>query len=231
MPDILVIDDDSDFVRLVVPLIELRGYDVRVARTGAMATVMCAERTPDGVLLDGLLPDTNGMVWLTQFRMTHPQTPVWFVSAFRFAQEAKAHARLTRDLGAKVLSKPIDVPALAAQMVTAIPVDDLQLLDDAELVGDLEAEFAAGLPEKLAHLREAVCAFAAQPSEASYQAALVQAHKLHGSAGMYGLDELGERAGELERMLREGQPGAGEGRVNQALIATTDAMIASRYAA
>lgn len=224
MPDILVIDDDEDFVRMVGPLLESRGYAVRIARTGAKGMAMCQESAPHGVLLDGLLPDTNGITWLEKFRTMQPDTPVWLVSAFRFAQEAKAHARLTKELGAKVLSKPIDVSVLMSQITAAIiSVEDLPELDDAQLLSDLEAEFTAELPGKLAHLQQAVREFAAQPTPQSYSAALMQAHKLHGSAGMYGLNELGERAGLLEKMLREAEPGSANGGMHQ-LDARTQAM-------
>jgi DNA-binding response OmpR family regulator len=227
MADILLLDDDEDFVRLMTLQIEARGHQVRVARSGARATAMCQEKAPDAVLVDGLLPDTNGIVWLGKFRQSQPQTPVWFISAFRFAQEAKSHALLTKELGAKVLSKPVNAAVLLDELCAALPAaadEDLPHIDDAQLISDLEAEFSAELPEKLERLRLAVQEFTQRPSNDSYEAALLLVHKLHGSAGMYGMDALGERAGHLEKMLREAAPQGGH--VKPELLVRTEAMLA-----
>jgi len=227
MPDILMIDDDDEFVGMIMPLLSSRGFSVRVARTGTHAMAMCQEHQPHGVILGALLPDTNGIAWLQKWRPTRVTTPVWFVSAFRFAQEAKAHALLTKTLGAKVLSKPMNPLTLVEQIVSQLAIIDLPVVADVEMLDDLEAEFAKRLPEKLSQLCSAVRAFVSTPNAQSYESALMQAHRLHGSAGMYGLAELGERAGHLERVLREAGPAARKGGVNQELIAKTEAMLSA----
>ncbi len=53
--------DDNDAGRYVKSrILKLAGFDVVEAATGAMATRMLAERSPDLVLLDVKLPDANG---------------------------------------------------------------------------------------------------------------------------------------------------------------------------
>ncbi|MEO9779826.1 MAG: response regulator transcription factor [Sedimentitalea sp.] len=59
---ILVVDDDADFVRDVATALESRGYSVRSAGSVAEARSRLAEFTDELVLLDLLLPGTNGRV-------------------------------------------------------------------------------------------------------------------------------------------------------------------------
>src|SRR5262245_8623010 len=79
---ILVVDDDQDFLSLSVPALEQRGHTVAVARSGAEATAICASRHLDLVVVDGLLPDVDGLRWISAWRRSDATTPVVFVSAF-----------------------------------------------------------------------------------------------------------------------------------------------------
>lgn len=59
---ILVVDDDVDFVTDIVTNLESRGYSVRSAGSVAEARLLLSKFTDELVLLDLLLPGTNGRV-------------------------------------------------------------------------------------------------------------------------------------------------------------------------
>ncbi len=57
---VLVVDDDPNIVLSIEYLLRQAGYDVRVARDGHAALQAVAERAPDLILLDVMLPGRNG---------------------------------------------------------------------------------------------------------------------------------------------------------------------------
>ena len=60
-PDVLVVDDDPRNRRLLEEYLVGAGYDVRLAHDGLSALEMAAERPPDLVLLDVMMPDLSGL--------------------------------------------------------------------------------------------------------------------------------------------------------------------------
>jgi DNA-binding response OmpR family regulator len=57
---ILVADDEPNIVLSIEFLLIQAGYDVRVARDGDAALAAVAERAPDLILLDVMMPGRNG---------------------------------------------------------------------------------------------------------------------------------------------------------------------------
>ena len=61
MPHILLVEDDSDIMRINRTFLETEGYAVHCADSVQTATFMLEECVPDLVLLDVMLPDGDGM--------------------------------------------------------------------------------------------------------------------------------------------------------------------------
>lgn len=63
---ILLLDDDERFRKLVVP--RLKGKDIYVleAGTGKQAFEIVEQNSVDALVVDGVLPDTDGIKWLRQ---------------------------------------------------------------------------------------------------------------------------------------------------------------------
>jgi signal transduction histidine kinase len=59
--DVLVVDDDPRNRRLLEEYLVNAGYEVRLAPDGQTALAMAAERPPDLVLLDVMMPDLSGL--------------------------------------------------------------------------------------------------------------------------------------------------------------------------
>jgi CheY-like chemotaxis protein len=58
---IVVADDDPDILKLIERRLGMRGYAVTTVLNGARALEAVAERTPDAVVLDWLMPTMSGV--------------------------------------------------------------------------------------------------------------------------------------------------------------------------
>jgi DNA-binding response OmpR family regulator len=66
--NILIVDDDSDFVEMLRLTLAESGYTTWAAATGAEALAKARRTPPDLVLLDLILPDQNGFYVCTALR-------------------------------------------------------------------------------------------------------------------------------------------------------------------
>ncbi len=57
---VLVVDDEANIVLSLEFLLKRAGYDVRVARNGEEAVKAVAERPPDLIILDVMMPTLDG---------------------------------------------------------------------------------------------------------------------------------------------------------------------------
>jgi len=62
MKNILIVDDHADIRRLIRMTLEFEDYEIREAANGEAALALAAQREPDLVLLDVMMPGTiNGL--------------------------------------------------------------------------------------------------------------------------------------------------------------------------
>lgn len=109
---ILVVDDEPQILRAVVPQLEARDYVVLTAATGAEAIQSVARWRPDLILLDLMLPDVSGLEVCRLVR-ERCQTPLIVLSA-REEERTKIEAL---DLGADdYLTKPFSMGELLARI-------------------------------------------------------------------------------------------------------------------
>jgi len=82
-PSILCIDDDESPPQIRKLLLEVSGYNVFTAVSGADGIKALAEGTAvDLVLLDYLMPGLNGDEIAKQLKQSHPTLPIIMFSAF-----------------------------------------------------------------------------------------------------------------------------------------------------
>ncbi len=80
MMKILVVDDEQSISNLIRLNLEIEGYDVVVAANGEEAQQHWDER-PDMIILDVMLPDTDGYQLLRAFRQQDPDIPIIMLTA------------------------------------------------------------------------------------------------------------------------------------------------------
>ncbi len=77
---VLIIDDDKDICHLLSYLLEHAGYETQQGHDGSTAMQLLAQREPDVMLLDSIIPEPNGMVVLAHAHTLYPQLPVMIIT-------------------------------------------------------------------------------------------------------------------------------------------------------
>src|SRR5438067_566342 len=81
MPAILVIEDSRGYAETLRSNLELEGYEVAVAHTGAEGLDRAKTGHFDLLILDLMLPSLNGFTVLQRLRDSGRQTPVLIMTA------------------------------------------------------------------------------------------------------------------------------------------------------
>ncbi len=110
--EILLIDDDPDFSIMLRTLLRGRDFQVRSVYSGNEGIDTCREEPPDVVLLDLLMPDTDGWEVCEQIR-SFSDVPIIILSALG----APASVARALDAGADdYLIKPVHASLLASRL-------------------------------------------------------------------------------------------------------------------
>jgi DNA-binding response OmpR family regulator len=107
VPKILVIDDDQSVRMLVQDVLEVEGYEVRVAEDGFAGLRSIEAQRPDCVVLDVMMPGLDGHAVLQRIRAADggPDLPVVMLTAA--ADDAQAWKAWTEGVD-YFLAKPFD---------------------------------------------------------------------------------------------------------------------------
>jgi len=113
---ILVVDDDPALLRALRIGLEARGFEVILAHTGAEGLSRAAQTTPDVIVLDLGLPDTDGVEVCKRIRQW-TEVPVIVLSAL----DTEDRKVLALDSGADdYVTKPFGMPELEARLRVAL---------------------------------------------------------------------------------------------------------------
>jgi diguanylate cyclase (GGDEF)-like protein len=214
MKTILLVDDDGDFLALVAPVLEQRGHRVVQAARASEADALLQSESPDILVVDNQLPDTDGVSWIARLRERGNHLPVVFVSAFW--RDLAWFNKLTKELGVSlVVHKPV-VPSLFAEEIEgqlqrpSAPPRPGAAWEEA--FRNLKSEYAGNLPQKLRDLTGLCREARVDPTgTAAATEAQMRAHRLYGTAGSYGHREVGEAARLVEEALARACREGGEG--------------------
>src|SRR5438552_12011460 len=111
-PSILVAEDDPVVAAMVKDLLELKGYAVWPAESGAEVEAIMKDVRPDLVILDLMLPDTNGLVLFFDIK-ARADVPVIFCSGTKRKEDAVLGLRLGAE---DFISKPFSPHELQARI-------------------------------------------------------------------------------------------------------------------
>ncbi len=194
--NILLVEQDKSFCKLIVPVLEGRGHKIFIAESGMEGKGIIQKENLDMVILGAPLPDDNGFDWLTALRATGNKVPVTFIAS----SQPELHAnkdRLERELGVVLaVSKPVIPFVFGAQLEGKISPDDAQsgkLKDFETMFLMLVSKYARMLPSKLEDLAVAINKSKEDPEDASLIAEVrSQAHKIKGTGGSLGFRQVSE---------------------------------------
>ncbi len=215
----ILLAEDHDVNRmLVTAMLEDLGQDVTLAHDGiaAIDAAIAAEKAGlafDLVLMDIQMPGCDGYAATRALRaegLTAEQLPVIALTANAYPEDVAA----AREAGMQAhLAKPLVFEDLAAALARWLP---MRIIADAKDGGgrirrpQSKPQAAKALDERWRQRRsEAIEAVSAAVRSRAMEGTGVEelartVHKLAGTAGMFGEEELGAKAAALERALRSG---------------------------
>jgi len=141
-PYVLIVEDEDALVTLLEYNFEKEGYEVGIAMDGEEALVMAAERTPDLILMDWMLPKLSGVEVCRRLRRREEtrSTPVIMLTA-----RGDETDRITGlDYGADdYMVKPFSLPELFARTRALLRRAQPSLLEEIIRQGDIEIDTKA----------------------------------------------------------------------------------------
>lgn len=116
-PDIVIVDDNTDNLRILAGILKNRGYQARPVISGAMALDAIFDKSPGMILLDIMMPEMDGYEVCRQLKAA-PETweiPVIFITALdELEEKLKAFAAG----GVDYITKPFQEPEVLARIET-----------------------------------------------------------------------------------------------------------------
>ncbi len=114
--NILLIDDEEDFLETTSRRLRRRDFEVRTATRCAEALPEVSAGWPDVVVLDVMLPDVSGLECLLQIKQAAPHLPVVMLTG-----HASLHASIEglEDGASDYCLKPIELGELVEKIIIA----------------------------------------------------------------------------------------------------------------
>jgi DNA-binding response OmpR family regulator len=201
---ILLVDDDPDLRAAAILILgDMCGYDVQACSSAADAIDVSSSFQPDLLLLDVVMPGTDGFAVLKTLREIEAmaETPVVFTTAMVQPHEI-ARSREPGCLG--VIPKPFDPASLAASLEALWGRHRGQLAEVRRReFEDLRHTYLSELPHKIAAMRSAAALLATKGwDRARLESLFHLVHRMAGASGLYGLPALSHSAGALEVIVK-----------------------------
>ncbi|WP_166921073.1 sigma-54-dependent transcriptional regulator [Flavobacterium poyangense] len=105
MPKILLIEDDISFCKLLEKFLIKKEYEVIIAFSAAEARLAVKNQLFDLILTDLRLPDSDGIVLMTEFKATNPEIPVILMTGY---SDVNTAVKAIKNGAADYISKPFN---------------------------------------------------------------------------------------------------------------------------
>jgi DNA-binding NtrC family response regulator len=138
---VLLVDDEDSLRLTLAANLELEGFVVTEASSGAPALELAKRQSFDLVLTDIRMPGMNGVELYHQLRELHPRLPVVLMTGFALEElvtEALESGAYT------VLSKPFNVEHAISVLKQAVRAPAVLVVDDQDRVAAMAAEGLEG---------------------------------------------------------------------------------------
>ncbi|HEY9784208.1 MAG TPA: response regulator [Candidatus Obscuribacterales bacterium] len=196
--NILILEPDTQFCKLVVPVLEGRGHRVIQADSGKTGREIVERESLDLVIVSGPLPDFDGVDWITGLREKGNNVQVVFIAPSQQDLQLNKE-RLERQLGISlVVHKPVIPFVFGAQVESQFAGADAgqqasKLKDFETMFLALVTKYARVLPSKLSDLSTAIEKAKEHADDVSLLAEVrSQAHKIKGTGGSLGFRQVSE---------------------------------------
>jgi DNA-binding response OmpR family regulator len=114
--NVLLVDDEKEFILTLAERMQMRGLDPKVAFSGEQALIVLQDNLPDVMVLDLKMPGIDGLEVLRQVKRRYPQVQVIILTGHGSEKDEAA----ARRLGAfDHLQKPVDINDLVRVMEQA----------------------------------------------------------------------------------------------------------------
>ncbi len=90
---LLVVDDEAPIRDLLESFFKRQGYHVWTAETAAAAITIADEQPLHLIILDVVLPDSDGLELLSTLKSAHPNLPIIMMTGIGFDEELLQEAR------------------------------------------------------------------------------------------------------------------------------------------
>jgi len=147
MPKILVIEDDISFCKLLEKFLTKKAFDVTIAFSANEARLAIGKESFDLILTDLRLPDSDGIVLMTEFKNLNPQIPVVLMTGY---SDVNTAVKAIKNGAADYISKPFNpdevllviTNALETSEVVATPIKKNKTVAKKDIN---ETEFVKGI--------------------------------------------------------------------------------------
>jgi two-component system response regulator HydG len=147
MPKILVIEDDISFCKLLEKFLTKKAFDVTIAFSANEARLAIAKESFDLILTDLRLPDSDGIVLMTEFKNLNPEIPVVLMTGY---SDVNTAVKAIKNGAADYISKPFNpdevllviTNALETSEVVATPIKKNKTVAKKDIN---ETEFVKGI--------------------------------------------------------------------------------------
>lgn len=139
-PYILIVEDEPDIVELLKYNLEAADYEVGIARDGDEAEISVAERQPDAILLDWMLPGVSGIELCRRIRR-RPETRMLPIIMLTARGEETDRLRGLDSGADDYVTKPFSpaevIARLRAVLRRALPSAAVETLEYEDIMLDL----------------------------------------------------------------------------------------------
>ena len=113
--EVLVVDDNVDAAESLMMLLEIHGFETRMANSGPAALAAVAEKVPTTVILDISMPGMDGYEVARRLREHYPSERLQLLglSGYGDAESSRKAEQAGFD---RLLLKPISVDTIVAQL-------------------------------------------------------------------------------------------------------------------
>jgi diguanylate cyclase (GGDEF)-like protein len=201
--NILLLDDDKQFCKLMASVLEGRGHRVLQADNGEKGFETLSKENPDLVIVCGPLPDKSGVDWISDVRKKGNDVRCVFVGQSQKDVQLN-RAKLESELGISLMvHKPV-IPfvfgaQIEGQLTESTGAQAGKLKDFEAMFLALVTKYARALPGKLNDLSTAIQKAKVDPNDKDLVGEVrAQAHKIKGTGGSLGFRMVGEAMAFIE---------------------------------